>query len=101
MPGARTGAEVRVVRRDAAVAVDAHHLAEGLGEVLRRAALLPFAERDEQRLVTAEDEPRAEVPAAAHLRLLLEDDLHGSGAPRRPAGRAPRPCRCRRFRLSA
>jgi hypothetical protein len=56
-PRAGADAEGRVVARHAAVAVDAHDLAQRLREVLRGAAELSLAQRDEQRLVAPEHQP--------------------------------------------
>ena len=62
-----------VVVGDRSVRIDAHDLAEIVGEILRRAELEALAEGDEQLAVRREGEPRAEMVAALDLRLLPED----------------------------
>ena len=86
------GSENGVVGGNAAVAIQAHHLAQRGGEVLRvqrgrfaRAVLAAIAGGQEQRLVAAKDDARAEVHAAVHLRCLAPDHSH---AVERAAGQA-------------
>ena len=69
-------ADKGVIRRHLAVLRDAHDLAKVRAKVLRAVPLaISFAQRDKQIAVASEDEPRAEVLLAGHLRHLAEDDL--------------------------
>ncbi len=93
--GKRVGAaDERIVARHRAVGIDAHDLPLPLREILRAVAVgEAIALRDQQGAIVREHETRAEVPAAAHLRLLPVDHLHvlepivgESGAGHRGAG---------------
>src|SRR3546814_13200896 len=65
-----------IVGGDAAVGVQADHLAQIFGHVLRRVELLPFARGDEQILaIWRKGEAVREMAAAGHFRVLLPDDL--------------------------
>ncbi len=68
-------AHERIVFRYAAVRIDAHDLALQLVQILRRGALIVFAQGDEQVTVAIEDHPRAEVVAHRQFRFLAEDDF--------------------------
>src|SRR3546814_8772860 len=64
-----------IVGGDAAVGVQADHLAQIFGHVLRRVELLPFARGDEQILaIWRKGEAVREMAAAGHFRVLLPDD---------------------------
>ncbi len=77
---AAVDADEGVVGGDRAVRIDANHVAPVDLEVLRALALAAVADRDEQRAVAREHQPRPEVPAAAGLRLLAEDHLDAAQA---------------------
>src|SRR3546814_17025089 len=65
-----------IVGGDAAVGVQADHLAQIFGHVLRRVELLPFARGDAQILaIWRKGEAVGEMAAAGHLRVLLSYDL--------------------------
>src|SRR3546814_3047709 len=65
-----------IVGGDAAGGVQADHLAQIVGHVLRRVELLPFARGDEQILaIWRKGEAVREMAAAGHFRVLLPDDL--------------------------
>src|SRR3546814_18158621 len=65
-----------IVGGDAAVGVQADHLAQIFGHVLRRVELLPFARGDEQILaIWRKGEAVRDMAAAGHFRVLVPDDL--------------------------
>ena len=62
-----------IVARDRAVRVDPHDLADRRRQVLHPFAGVAVTERDEQRPIGTEHQPRAPVDAGPHLRLLAPD----------------------------
>ncbi|MNN08782.1 hypothetical protein D3C81_1216460 [compost metagenome] len=72
----RTGLAYQgIVRRNAAIRVQAHHLALQLAEILGRGTLVVLAQRDEQIAGPVEHQPRTEMGAGGELGLLAEDHL--------------------------